>query len=52
MDESLYDEFGNYIGPELSGSEVCLLSHINVCDEVAKVFNKLGRDAEILKYLC
>ena len=22
MDESLYDEFGNYIGPELSGSEV------------------------------
>ena len=23
MDESLYDEFGNYIGPELSGSEVC-----------------------------
>lgn len=22
MDESLYDEFGNYVGPELSGSEV------------------------------
>ncbi len=21
MDDSLYDEFGNYIGPELSGSE-------------------------------
>ena len=21
MDESLYDEFGNYIGPELAGSE-------------------------------
>ena len=21
MDESLYDEFGNYIGPELSGSD-------------------------------
>ena len=33
MDDSLYDEFGNYIGPELSGSEVCLLSHINVYDK-------------------
>ena len=21
MDDSLYDEFGNYIGPELSGSD-------------------------------
>jgi hypothetical protein len=26
MDDSLYDEFGNYIGPELSGSEVGVAS--------------------------
>lgn len=26
MDDSLYDEFGNYIGPELSGSEVRTLA--------------------------
>ncbi len=33
MDDSLYDEFGNYIGPELSGSEVRLLSCSGSCPQ-------------------
>ena len=33
MDDSLYDEFGNYIGPELSGSEVCMLSCSRSCPQ-------------------
>jgi hypothetical protein len=33
MDDSLYDEFGNYIGPELSGSEVCTLSYSRPCPQ-------------------
>jgi hypothetical protein len=27
MDDSLYDEFGNYIGPELSESEEVRVTH-------------------------
>ncbi len=35
MDESLYDEFGNYIGPELAGSDevrnCCACQSLQTC---------------------
>lgn len=32
MEDSIYDEFGNYIGPELSGSEEVLTGQPFVSD--------------------
>lgn len=61
MDESLYDEFGNYIGPELSGSEVsamsastrllltcCRLGNIACCHTMLLVQNEAEDEMEEL----
>ena len=42
MDADLYDEFGNYIGPELDSDE----------DEEEETYPEKDQDLEVWVYLC